>query len=72
MFNYFAKQNEQYSKYHFWQYKNHPVVLYTNEVIDQKRDYIHHSPVRAGLVASVQDYIYSSACQYSPLKVMEF
>jgi REP element-mobilizing transposase RayT len=57
MFNYFAKQNEQYSKYHFWQYKNQPVVLYTNEVIDQKRDYIHHNPVRAGLVANVQDYI---------------
>ncbi len=24
MFNYFAKANKQYSKYHFWQYTNHP------------------------------------------------
>ncbi len=52
LFGYFAKLNNQYDKYYFWQYKSHPVVLYTNEVIDQKRDYIHNNPVRAGIVAT--------------------
>ena len=70
-FHFFAKQNKQYSDYHLWQYSNHPTPLFTNEVIDQKVDYIHENPVRAGIVTEPTAYLYSSACPDSPLKVLE-
>ncbi len=71
LFSYFAKTNKQYSKNHFWQYTNHPTLLYSQEVIQQKVDYIHENPVRAGLVTEPEHYPYSSACLDSPLKVLE-
>jgi len=72
LFNYFAKANKQYSKNHFWQYTIHPVLLYSYEVIKQKMEYIHMNPVRAGLVNEPENYIYSSANIFSPLKVIPF
>ncbi len=71
LFQTFAKKNEQYSKHHVWQYTNQPTPLYSLEVIMQKRDYIHQNPVRAGIVKQDFEYIYSSACVESPLKVLE-
>ncbi len=72
LFNYFAKANKQYSKNHFWQYTVHPVLLYSYEVIKQKIEYIHMNPVRAGLVNEPENYFYSSANIFSPLKVIPF
>ena len=63
--------NKQYKGFHIWQYTNHPVLLYTNSVIDQKIDYIHNNPVRAGIVTDASAYYYSSACLDSPLKISE-
>jgi REP element-mobilizing transposase RayT len=54
----------------FWQNGNYPVVLFTPDVIDQKIDYIHHNPVRAGFVGSAHEFWYSSANPESPLKVI--
>ncbi len=71
LFQFFAKKNKQYSKYHFWQYTNHPVELYTNAVIDQKINYIHLNPVRAGIVTDENSYLYSSANPDNPLVVDE-
>ncbi len=71
LFNHFAKTNTQYSKYHFWNYTNYPVLLCTNAVIDQKVEYIHQNPVRAGIVTEPEYYTYSSACADSPLVVSE-
>lgn len=64
-----AKRNLQYSKYHLWQYTDYPVELYTNSVIDQKIEYIHQNPVRAGIVTEPQYYKYSSANLESPVKI---
>ncbi len=61
LFSWFAKGNKQYEKYHFWQYTNHPTLLYSQEVIKQKLNYIHQNPVRAGLVTDPEHYLYSSA-----------
>ena len=72
LFNYFAKANKQFSKNHFWQYTFHPILLYSNEVIKQKINYIHQNPVRAGLVNEPENYIYSSANKHSVLKVLEW
>ncbi len=49
----------------FWQGDNHPIELWSNEVIDQKLSYIHQNPVEEGLVFKAEDYRYSSACDYA-------
>jgi REP element-mobilizing transposase RayT len=71
LFKKYANMNKQYKGYHIWQYTNHPVLLYTNSVIDQKIDYIHNNPVKAGIVTDATSYFYSNACLDSPLKVSE-
>ena len=38
--------------------------LITNKFIDQKLNYIHENPVRAGIVYKAEDYMYSSASNY--------
>jgi hypothetical protein len=53
----------------FWQNGSHPIALYSNEVIDQKINYIHENPVRAGFVDRPAKYYYSSANPLSPLIV---
>jgi REP element-mobilizing transposase RayT len=54
--------NEQYQ---FWQQGNHPIELWSNSVIDQKMDYIHTNPVKAGWVDEPAHYLYSSARDYA-------
>jgi len=51
--------------YRFWQEGNHPIELWTNEIIDEKMDYIHKNPVKAGFVFNEQDFLYSSAADYT-------
>jgi REP element-mobilizing transposase RayT len=58
-------------QWQFWQNGSHPTALYTREVIDQKINYIHQNPVRAGFVAEDHHYIYSSASPDSPIKVLD-
>ena len=70
LYRYFAKKNKQYSLHHFWQYTNHPTILYSAKVINQKEEYIHNNPVRAGLVTHPHYWLYSSACRESPLKTL--
>ena len=57
--------NKRNKKYQFWQQDNHPIELYSNYFIDQKVEYIHNNPVVAGLVEKAEEYIYSSAKNYS-------
>jgi REP element-mobilizing transposase RayT len=51
--------------YRFWRGDNKPIELWSNKVIDQKIDYIHNNPVEEGLVFRPEDYVYSSAVDYS-------
>jgi REP element-mobilizing transposase RayT len=53
------------TQYQFWRHDNHPIELWSNKVIDEKIDYIHKNPVKAGLVYRAEDYIYSSAVDYT-------
>ncbi len=52
-------------KYQLWQHDNHPIELTTNEQIDQKIEYIHQNPVRAGFVTLAETWQYSSARDYA-------
>jgi REP element-mobilizing transposase RayT len=63
LFKFFAKFQPN-REHQFWQKDNHPIALWSQEVIWQKLNYIHLNPVRAGLVENSFDYIYSSAGDY--------
>jgi len=51
-------------KYQVWERNSLNVPLWTSEVFDQKLDYIHYNPVKAGLCKHPEDYKYSSAAFY--------
>ncbi|MEX0967844.1 MAG: transposase [Bacteroidia bacterium] len=59
------KKNKHNKGFQFWQQHNNPIELSTNEMIQQKLDYIHVNPVKAGLVAEPHHWLYSSALDYS-------
>ncbi len=61
-----GKQNPNNENFQFWQQdENHPIELWSNEVIDQKLNYIHDNPVVAGWVDEPEHYLYSSARDYA-------
>ncbi|MBK7855243.1 MAG: transposase [Bacteroidetes bacterium] len=71
MFEFFGKKQVQNKKYQFWQQNNHAFDLFSNKFIDQKVDYIHNNPVEARIVQEPYQYIYSSANEFTDLKLSE-
>ena len=59
-----GKNNTNNKDFQFWQQDNHPIELLTNEMMDQKIEYIHLNPVQQGIVREASHYIYSSASNY--------
>ena len=59
-----GKQNINNKNFQFWQQHNHPILLDSNYLMEQKLDYIHNNPVKAGFVEHPEDYLYSSARDY--------
>jgi REP element-mobilizing transposase RayT len=55
------------SRHQVWQEGFHPQQLYSEKVLRQKVEYLHHNPVRAGLVARAEDWFHSSARNYAGL-----
>ena len=51
--------------FQFWQHHNKPIELWSNEVIQQKLDYIHYNPIEAGFVTEPQHWKYSSAVNFN-------
>jgi len=68
--------NSKAQTYQLWRNDNHPIELFSNEVINQKSDYIHNNPVLESIVERAADYLYSSAKNFAGeeglLKVEEF
>ncbi len=60
-----GKKLKRIKGYKFWQDGNHPIELATNYLLDQKLEYIHQNPVKAGIVNQPEDYVYSSARNYN-------
>lgn len=56
------------NKFQFWRHDNKPIELWSNKVIHEKISYVHNNPVDAGLVYHPEDYIYSSAADYTDKK----
>ncbi len=51
-------------KHAFWKRNPLGIELYTQAVFDQKINYIHYNPVKAGLCTMPEEYKYSSAMFY--------
>ena len=56
-----------------WQYNNHAEEVYSSKFTLSKIQYIHNNPVEAGIVARPEEFLFSSAQDYSgrkgPVKV---
>jgi len=60
-----ASQSSNVKGFQFWRHDNKPIELWSNKVIDEKLRYVHNNPVEEGLVFYPEDYVYSSARDYS-------
>ncbi len=59
-----GKSSSSNFKYKFWEHENHPVLLDTTEMYNQRLNYLHWNPVTAGFVAEPLHWVYSSAIDY--------
>lgn len=67
-FSFEAKRIGRAKDYKLWKDDNHAIDLDNNGIdMMQKIDYIHENPVRAGIVRNPEDYVYSSAIDYTPM-----
>jgi REP element-mobilizing transposase RayT len=64
-FNAAGTANSNNNDFQFWQQHNHPILLYSRDVILQKLNYIHNNPVRAGFIAAPEHWLWSSAVDYA-------
>ncbi len=63
-----GKNLKRVKNFKVWQDGNHPILLDTNYLMQQKLDYIHHNPVDAEIVDEPHCYWYSSARDYCGTK----
>ena len=68
MFEEKGRRNSNNTKFQFWQQDNHPVELSSNEMMEQRLNYLHNNPIKAGFVRLAEDYLYSSANDYAGVK----
>jgi putative transposase len=61
-------RNPNNTHYQFWQQHSHPIELTTDEILNQRLDYIHNNPVAAGITSYAEGYLYSSAGNYTKLR----
>ncbi|MEZ5003793.1 MAG: transposase [Chitinophagales bacterium] len=64
MFTNAGIRNSNNRDWQFWQQSSHPIELSSNFLQDQKLEYIHQNPVKAGFVDKSEDWIWSSARNY--------
>jgi putative transposase len=60
-----ASKSSNVKQMQFWQHHNKPIELWSNDVTEQKMNYIHMNPVVAGFVSEAHHWKYSSAIDYS-------
>ena len=62
---FFKKRYKFDQQFQLWQEGSHPQVIESEEVMEQKIQYIHNNPVKRGYVADPVHWRYSSASNYS-------
>ncbi len=65
LFWYAGKNDKKIKYYKVWQEGNDVKEINSTDFLDQKMEYIHNNPLRAEIVANPEDYLYSSAKDYS-------
>ena len=60
-----GNKNSNVKHSQFWQQNNKPIELWSNEVINQKINYIHNNPVESGFVIEPHHWKFSSAANFS-------
>ena len=60
----FRAPHKSESEHQFWQEGFHPQAIVSDEMMAQKRDYLHRNPVKRGLVAAPEHWRYSSAHEW--------
>jgi len=58
------KSSQKDRSHHFWKRNARSIELYDDVIFQQKVDYIHLNPLKAGLCNLSEEYIYSSARYY--------
>jgi hypothetical protein len=61
---YFCAAHNCESSHQVWQEGVHPQSITGDEMMLQKLEYLHNNPVKRGLVASPEHWVYSSAHQW--------
>ena len=61
LLSYYKKKHKTGSEHQLWQEGFHPQQITSDKMLNQKIEYIHHNPVRRGLVSKPEDWVYSSA-----------
>lgn len=59
-----GKKSSSNINFKFWEHENHPVLLDTTAIYNQRLNYIHWNPVTAGFVLEPSHWLYSSATDY--------
>ena len=60
-----ANRTKRGADYIPWKEGYHAKQIETNDFLDEKLDYIHQNPVEAGFVNEPDEYLYSSARNYT-------
>ncbi|MEO6405385.1 MAG: transposase [Ferruginibacter sp.] len=56
--------NKSNYRFQFWQHENHLILLDNPFIYNQRKDYLHENPVRAGFVYEPQEWFYGSGIDY--------
>ena len=67
-FEWNAKYKSSHEHYQFWQAGNHSKECFSFEFMEQKLHYLHQNPVRAAIVTYPDEYLHSSASNYTQQK----
>jgi REP-associated tyrosine transposase len=62
LFKKLKKTYKSQSEHQVWQEGYHPQLISDENMLFQKRDYIHYNPVKRGFVNQPEHWRYSSAC----------
>ena len=63
-----GKKNGNNHDWQLWQQHNQPIELNTNEMMDQRVEYLHMNPVEAGFVDEAEAWRFSSSRDYAGRK----
>ncbi len=68
-FSFYKKKHKSETNYQIWQESFHPQEILTDDILQQKVDYIHLNPVKRGYVTEPEHWKYSSAGYYTNGKI---